>query len=125
MTVVVMQSRVVLQEGALPGVPFTVPPKEECMAWVYLFVAGGFEIVWATGLKYSDGFTRLWPSVGTVAAMSVSMVCVMALACTSDLKSRLGRLMPSGPVLAPWVWLLWALSCSMSRAILPGCFLSF
>jgi len=46
------------------------------MAWVYLFVAGGFEIVWATGLKYTDGFTRLWPSVGTVAAMSVSMVCL-------------------------------------------------
>ena len=46
------------------------------MAWVYLFIAGGFEIVWITGLKYSDGFTRLWPSVGTVAAMSVSMVCL-------------------------------------------------
>ncbi len=42
------------------------------MAWVYLFVAGVFEIVWATGLKYTDGFSRLWPSVGTVLAMGVS-----------------------------------------------------
>ena len=44
------------------------------MDWVYLLVAGAFEIVWATSLKYTDGFTRLWPSVGTVATMSVSMV---------------------------------------------------
>ncbi len=42
------------------------------MAWVYLFVAGVFEIVWATGLKYTEGFTHLWPSVGTVLAMGVS-----------------------------------------------------
>jgi quaternary ammonium compound-resistance protein SugE len=42
------------------------------MAWVYLFVAGIFEIVWAIGLKYTNGFTRLWPSVVTVAGMIVS-----------------------------------------------------
>lgn len=42
------------------------------MAWRILIVAGIFEIVWAVGLKYSEGFTRLWPSVGTVAAMLVS-----------------------------------------------------
>jgi len=42
------------------------------MAWVHLFVAGVFEIVWATGLKYTEGFTQLWPSVGTVLAMGVS-----------------------------------------------------
>ena len=50
------------------------------MAWTYLMIAGVFEIAWATGLKYTDGFTRLWPSVGTVLAMgvspSVSVVCV-------------------------------------------------
>ena len=46
------------------------------MDWVYLLVAGAFEIVWASSLKYTDGFTRLWPSVGTVATMSVSMVCL-------------------------------------------------
>lgn len=42
------------------------------MAWVYLFVAGIFEMGWAVGLKYTHGFSRLWPSVWTVAAMGVS-----------------------------------------------------
>ena len=44
------------------------------MAWVYLIVAGLFEIVWAVALKYADGFTRLWPSVIAVAGMIVSVV---------------------------------------------------
>ena len=43
------------------------------MAWIYLIVAGLFEIGWAIGLKYTDGFSRLWPSIGTVAAMIVSL----------------------------------------------------
>jgi quaternary ammonium compound-resistance protein SugE len=42
------------------------------MAWAYLFVAGLLEVVWAIGLKYTEGFTRLWPSVGTLAAMGAS-----------------------------------------------------
>ncbi|MFZ5558221.1 MAG: quaternary ammonium compound efflux SMR transporter SugE [Pseudomonadota bacterium] len=42
------------------------------MSWFVLFLAGLFEVVWAVGLKYTAGFTRLWPSVGTVAAMLVS-----------------------------------------------------
>ncbi|MFD1356345.1 quaternary ammonium compound efflux SMR transporter SugE [Fictibacillus halophilus] len=42
------------------------------MAWIYLFVAGIFEIVWAIGLKYTNGFTRLWPSVITVIGMIIS-----------------------------------------------------
>ncbi|CAA9322058.1 MAG: small multidrug resistance family (SMR) protein [uncultured Gemmatimonadetes bacterium] len=42
------------------------------MAWAYLVVAGLLEVVWAIGLKYTEGFTRLWPSVGTLAAMGVS-----------------------------------------------------
>ena len=42
-------------------------------AWALLVLAGLLEIVWAIGLKYTEGFTRLWPSVGTVAAMVVSM----------------------------------------------------
>lgn len=46
------------------------------MAWTLLFVAGFFEIVWATALKYTDGFTRLGPSVATVVAMGISMVCM-------------------------------------------------
>jgi quaternary ammonium compound-resistance protein SugE len=43
------------------------------MAWVYLLFAGLFEIGWAVGLKCSEGFTRLWPSVLTVASMAVSL----------------------------------------------------
>ncbi|HZI33899.1 MAG TPA: quaternary ammonium compound efflux SMR transporter SugE [Candidatus Binatia bacterium] len=42
------------------------------MPWLYLIVAGLLEIGWAVGLKYTNGFTRLWPSLGTVAAMGVS-----------------------------------------------------
>ena len=44
------------------------------MAWIVLVVAGLFETCWAIGLKYTDSFTRLWPSVGTVAAMIASVV---------------------------------------------------
>ena len=44
------------------------------MAWLYLCVAGLFEIVWAIGLKYTEGFTRLWPSAWTVAAMIASFL---------------------------------------------------
>ena len=46
------------------------------MAWTLLLVAGFFEIVWATLLKFTDGFTKVWPSVGTVVAMGISMVCL-------------------------------------------------
>ena len=44
------------------------------MAWVLLVVAGLLEVGWAIGLKYTQGFTRLWPSVFTLAAMVVSVV---------------------------------------------------
>lgn len=43
------------------------------MAWFILFIAGLFEIGWAVGLKYTDGFTRLAPTVLTVASMIASM----------------------------------------------------
>lgn len=46
------------------------------MAWYYLIIAGLFEVVWAVGLKYTDGFTRLWPTAGTVAAMLASFYCL-------------------------------------------------
>lgn len=46
------------------------------MAWIYLLVAGLFEVVWAIGLKYTEGWTRLWPSVGTLVAMGVSFWCL-------------------------------------------------
>ena len=43
------------------------------MAWVILVVAGLFEVGWAIGLKYTEGFTRLWPTIWTALAMLVSL----------------------------------------------------
>lgn len=43
------------------------------MDWIILVLAGLFEVGWAIGLKYTEGFTRLWPSVWTVMAMLVSL----------------------------------------------------
>jgi quaternary ammonium compound-resistance protein SugE len=48
------------------------------MAWLYLFIAGLFEVGWAIGLKYTDSFTRFWPSAGTVAAMIASFYFLSA-----------------------------------------------
>jgi len=42
------------------------------MSWIYLFIAGLFEIGWAIGLKYTAGFTKLWPSVITIVGMILS-----------------------------------------------------
>lgn len=42
------------------------------MAWIILFIAGLFEVLWAFAMKQSDGFTRLWPSVTTFVAMAIS-----------------------------------------------------
>jgi quaternary ammonium compound-resistance protein SugE len=62
------------------------------MAWIFLFVAGLFEITWAIGLKYTDGFSRLWPSIGTAAAMTLSVV-LLGLAM---------RTLPVGTAYAVW-----------------------
>jgi quaternary ammonium compound-resistance protein SugE len=43
------------------------------MNWFILVLAGVFEIGWAIGLKYTEGFTRLWPTIGTILAMIVSL----------------------------------------------------
>jgi quaternary ammonium compound-resistance protein SugE len=43
------------------------------MAWVLLVLAGLFEVGWAVGLKYTEGFTRLWPSLATLLFMIVSL----------------------------------------------------
>jgi len=61
-------------------------------AWLMLGLAGLFEIVWAIGLKYTVGFTRLWPSAITVAAMVISMY-LLALA---------ARSLPIGTAYAVW-----------------------
>lgn len=44
------------------------------MAWLYLLIAGLFEVAWAIGLKYTDGFTRLIPSLLTLASMGASLL---------------------------------------------------
>ena len=44
------------------------------MNWIILIFAGMFEVAWAIGLKYTEGFTRLWPTIWTVGAMMISML---------------------------------------------------
>ena len=72
--------------------PFIASRKGFAMAWLILVLAGLFEVGWAIGLKYTEGFTRLWPTLGTVAAMIVSIV-LLGLA----LKS-----LPVGTAYAVW-----------------------
>jgi quaternary ammonium compound-resistance protein SugE len=43
------------------------------MNWIILIIAGLFEVGWAIGLKYTEGFTRLWPTVWTIIAMIISL----------------------------------------------------
>ncbi len=62
------------------------------MAWTLLVIAGLFEVGWAIGLKYTDGFARFWPSVGTIVAMVMS-VCLLALAM---------KLLPVGTAYSVW-----------------------
>ena len=55
-------------------VQWTAPLYElQPMNWIILFIAGLFEVGWAVGLKYTEGFTRLWPTVGTAVAMIISL----------------------------------------------------
>jgi quaternary ammonium compound-resistance protein SugE len=63
------------------------------MSWLILLIAGLFEIAWAVGLKYSEGFTRLWPTVGTVLAMTIS-VWLLGIAM---------KTLPVGTAYAVWV----------------------
>ena len=63
------------------------------MAWLLLVLAGLFEVGWAIGLKYTDGFTRLWPTVGTVAAMFISL----------GLLGLAMKTLPVGTAYAVWV----------------------
>jgi quaternary ammonium compound-resistance protein SugE len=50
--------------------------EDSPMAWLFLLVAGLCEIAWAIGLKYTEGFSRLLPTIGTVAAMAASIGCL-------------------------------------------------
>ena len=63
------------------------------MAWILLLIAGLFEVGWAIGLKYTEGFSRFWPSVWTVLAMSISLV-LLGIAMKS---------LPVGTAYAVWV----------------------
>jgi len=63
------------------------------MHWMILILAGLFEVVWAVGLKYTEGFTRLWPSAGTLAAMLVSFA----------LLGHAMKSLPMGTAYAVWV----------------------
>ena len=63
------------------------------MAWIILTIAGLFEVGWAIGLKYTEGFTRLWPTVGTVLWMIVSL-WLLGIAMKS---------LPVGTAYAVWV----------------------
>jgi len=47
--------------------------EKKNMHWIILVVAGLFEVGWAVGLKYTEGFTRLWPTVGTIVSMIISL----------------------------------------------------
>ena len=50
-----------------------MPQLSASLAWLVLFLAGLCEIGWAVGLKYTEGFSRLWPSVGTLTATVASV----------------------------------------------------
>jgi quaternary ammonium compound-resistance protein SugE len=62
------------------------------MPWIILFIAGLFEIAWAVGLKFTDGFTRFWPTLGTIVALFIS-VGLLGLAAKS---------LPLGTAYAAW-----------------------
>lgn len=63
------------------------------MAWVILVIAGIFEVGWAIGLKYTEGFTRVWPTIGTLLAMIISL-WLLGIAMKS---------LPTGTAYAVWV----------------------
>jgi quaternary ammonium compound-resistance protein SugE len=52
----------------------SIEPEGEIVAWILLLVAGLLEVGWAIGLKYTEGFTKPWPSALTLAAMTASVV---------------------------------------------------
>src|SRR5690606_30193550 len=57
--------------AAIQGRPW--PTSRKVMPWIILILAGLLEIAWAVGLKFTDGFTRLWPTAGTIAALIISV----------------------------------------------------
>ena len=78
------------------------------MAWLLLFIAGLMEVGWAIGLKYTEGFTRIWPSVFTLAAMVASVV-LLGIAMKS---------LPVGTSYAVWVGI--GASLTVAWAMISG-----
>ncbi|GEB52906.1 quaternary ammonium compound efflux SMR transporter SugE [Streptomyces cacaoi] len=63
------------------------------MAWILLVVAGLIEVAWSIGMKYTDGFTRLWPSIFTLIGIAASMA----------LLAQATRTLPIGTAYGVWV----------------------
>jgi quaternary ammonium compound-resistance protein SugE len=79
--------------GGVPGaLPDNISHGVPLMAWLQLLLAGLFEVAWAIGLKYAQGFTRFVPSVATVVAMIASFV----------LLAQAVRTLPIGTAYAVW-----------------------
>jgi len=78
--------------GTTPPARASRPFGKLSMAWTLLVIAGLFEVGWAIGLKYTAGFTRLWPSVATAVAMIASVVML----------SWAVRTLPVGTAYAVW-----------------------
>jgi quaternary ammonium compound-resistance protein SugE len=79
----------------MPLATLCVPAKKGAdmnSYWTMLLIAAAFEVVWAIGLKYTEGFTRLWPSLGTLLAMAASMY----------LLARAAQGLPIGTAYAVW-----------------------
>ncbi|GKX53495.1 quaternary ammonium compound efflux SMR transporter SugE [Budvicia aquatica] len=79
------------------------------MAWIILFIAGILEVVWAIGLKYSHGFTRLTPSIITVVAMAASVF----------LLANAMKTLPVGTAYAVWTG-IGAVGAAITGIILLG-----
>ncbi|MBW1598439.1 MULTISPECIES: DMT family transporter [unclassified Streptomyces] len=78
------------------------------MAWVLLVVAGLLEVGWAVGLPYTEGFTRLWPSVLTVLGFAASML----------LLAQAARTLPIGTAYGVWVGIGAAGAAILGMAVL-------
>lgn len=97
------------------------PNTEVSHGVVGLVLAGLLEVGWAIGLKYTEGFTRLWPTVGTVGSMVIS-IALLGIAMKS---------LPVGTAYAIWVGVgavgtaILASSCSATPPMFGGCSASY
>lgn len=89
--------------------PGTAPFLGVLYVWIILFIAGLLEVVWAVGLKYTHGFSRLTPSVITVTAMIVSMA----------LLARAMKSLPVGTAYAVWTG-IGAVGAAITGIVLLG-----